>query len=97
MIEEIKTMLGERAANYTDAQISLCLKWALAEAQTYCRRDIDLELELCAQKMAIVKLNRIGTEGITSQAYSGVSETYIDGYPEDIQAVLRSKRKVKVL
>lgn len=97
MIEEIKAMLGERAANYTDAQISLCLKWSIAEAEAYCRRELDLELELCAQKMAIVKLNRINTEGLASQAYSGVSESYIDGYPEDIMAVLRRKRKVKVL
>lgn len=97
MIDEIKLMLGERAANYTDAQISLCLKWALAEAQTYCRRELDLELELVAQRMAIVKLNRIGTEGLASQAYSGVNEGYIDGYPADIQAILKSKRKIKVV
>lgn len=97
MLEEIKLMLGERAAIYTEDQIKLCLKWALAEVETYCRRKIDYELELCAQKIAIIKLNRINTEGLASQAYSGVSESYIDGYPEEIAATLRSKRKVKVL
>lgn len=97
MLEEIKIMLGERAANYTDAQISLCLKWALAEVEAYCRRELDYELELCAQKMAIVKLNRMNTEGLASQSYSGVSESYIDGYPADILNILKRKRKVKVL
>lgn len=97
MLEEIKIMLGERAANYTDAQINLCLKWALAEVEAYCRRELDYELEICAQKMAIVKLNRLNTEGLANQAYSGVSEGYIDGYPADILAVLNRKRKVKVL
>lgn len=97
MIEEIKLLLGDAAGNYTDAQISLCLKMALAEVEAYCNRAVDLELELIAQKIAVIKLNRINTEGLTSQAYSGVSESYIDGYPAEILAVLNRKRKIKVL
>jgi len=97
MIEEIKLLLGAAAANYSDAQISLCLKLALAEVEAYCKRPVDLELELTAQSMAIVKLNRINTEGLSAQAYSGVSESYIDGYPAEIQAVLNRKRKIKVV
>lgn len=97
MIEEIKLLLGEAASNYSDAQISLCLKMALAEVETYCNRQIDLELELIAQKIAIIKLNRMNTEGLLSQAYSGVSENYIDGYPAEILAVLNRKRKIKVV
>lgn len=97
MIEEIKLLLGEAASNYSDAQISLCLKMALAEVETYCNRQIDVELELLAQKIAIIKLNRMNTEGLLSQAYSGVSENYIDGYPAEILAVLNRKRKIKVV
>ena len=56
MIEEIKLLLGDAADNYTDAQIGLCLKWALAEVEAYCNRDLDIELELIAEKIAILKL-----------------------------------------
>lgn len=97
MIEEIKLLLGEAASNYSDAQISLCLKMALAEVEAYCNRTADIELELIAQKIAIIKLNRMNTEGLASQAYSGVSENYIDGYPAEILAVLNRKRKIKVV
>lgn len=97
MIEEIKLLLGDAANNYTDAQIGLCLKWAMAEVEAYCNRTLDIELELIAQKIAIIKLNRLNTEGLQSQAYSGVSESYIDGYPADVLAVLNRKRKIKVL
>ena len=98
MIEqEIKILLGDAAANYTDAQISLCYKLALAEIEYYCNREADLSLELIAEKIAVIKLNRIGTEGLASQSYSGVSESYIDGYPAEIQAVLNRKRKIKVV
>lgn len=97
MLEDIKVMLGEAASNYTDAQINLCIKHATAEVKSYCARELDEELELCAQKIAIIKLNRINSEGLASQGYSGVTETYIDGYPQDIMAVLNRKRKIKVV
>lgn len=96
MIEEIKLMLPE-GHTFTDAQIGLALKRALAEVEGYCHREIDYELEACAEEIAIIKLNRIGTEGIASMSNSGVSESYIDGYPTHIQSVLNRKRKMKVL
>ena len=90
-------MLGESASNYPDALINLCLKQAMAEVEDYCGRSLDVSLEMVAQKIAVIKLNRIHTEGVSSQSYSGVSESYIDGYPADILAILNKKRKIKVL
>ena len=97
MVEEIKLLLGAAAENYTDAQISLVLKMAIAEVEDYCNRELDNSLELQAQKIAVIKLLRMGTEGLAAQGASGVSESYIDGYPADIVAVLNRKRKIKVV
>lgn len=97
MLEEIKLLLGEAADNYSDAQISLCYKMALAEVESYCNREADSTLELVAENIAVIKLNRLNTEGLASQSVSGLSENYIDGYPADIQAILNRKRKLKVL
>jgi hypothetical protein len=97
MIEEIKLMLGDAAANYSDAQISLALKQSLIEVEEYCGRSLDASLEMAAQRIAIIKLNRMNTEGLNSQSYSGVSENYIDGYPDDILRLLNKKRKIKVV
>lgn len=97
MIEELKIMLGDAAANFTDAQIGLALKFALAEVEAYCKRPVDFELEMVAQKIALIKLQRMNTEGLSAQSFSGVSESYIDGYPAEIQAILRGKRKLKVV
>lgn len=97
MIEEIKLLLGDAANNYTDAQIALALKMAIAEVEDYCNRDADAALELIAEKIAVIKLNRMNTEGLASQSFSGVSESYIDGYPADIIAVLNRKRKIKII
>jgi hypothetical protein len=97
MIDEIKLLLGDAASNYTDAQIALVAKQALAEVEAYCNRSVDYELEMVAEKIAIIKLNRLNSEGLSAQSYSGVSETYIDGYPADIMSVLNRKRKIKVV
>lgn len=97
MIEEIKILLGDAAANFTDAQITLALKIAIAEVEDYCNREADATLELIAEKIAVIKLNRTNTEGLASQSYSGVNESYIDGYPSEITAVLNRKRKIKTI
>ena len=97
MIEEIKLLLGDAAANYSEAQINLALKMAISEVEEYCNRELDAALELIAEKIAVIKLNRMNTEGLASQSYSGVSESYIDGYPAEIQAVLNRKRKIKIV
>lgn len=97
MIEEIKLLLGEAAENYTDAQVSLCYKLALSEVEEYCNREADTALELAAERIAVIKLQRLNTEGLTGQSFSGVNESYLDGYPADILALLNRKRKIKVI
>ena len=97
MIEEIKLLLGDAASNYTEAQINLAYKISLTEVEDYCGREADKALELAAEQIAVIKLNRMGSEGLAGQSYSGVSENYIDGYPAHIQSLLDRKRKVKVI
>ena len=98
MLENIKLLLGDAAANYTEEQITLCIEAAEAEVKAYCNRVlIDNDLAVCVQKIAIIRLYRLNTEGLTSQSLSGVSEQYVDGYPADITAILNRKRKMKVM
>ena len=97
MLEELKILLGASADNYTEAQLGLALKLSLAEVEDYCNREADYSLELIALRIAVIKLNRLNTEGLASQGFSGVSESYIDGYPADIKEALNRKRKIKVM
>lgn len=97
MLEEIKLLLGDAADNFTDAQINLHYKMALAQVEDYCNREADSTLELIAERIAIINLNKTNAEGLLSQSYSGISENYLDGFPADIQATLNRKRKIKVV
>lgn len=97
MLEELKTLMGDSAANYSDAQMGLALKMAIAEVEDYTRRELDYSLQLIAERIAIIKLNRMGTEGLSGMSVSGMSESYIDGYPADILATLNAKRRIRVM
>ena len=97
MLDEIRLLLGDAASTFTDAQIALAYKMAISEVEEYCKREADASLELIAERIAVIKLNRINTEGLSSQSFSGVSENYIDGYPDDIKAILNRKRKIKII
>lgn len=97
MIENIKILLGDAATAYTEPQINLCYQMAQTEVENYCLRPLDAELELIAARIAIIKLNRINSEGLVSQGYSGVNESYLNDYPADIVKVLNRKRKVKIV
>ena len=96
-IKNIKLMLGNSASTYSDAQIDLMYKRAVMEIEAYCKREIDFELSMVAEEIAVIKLNRMGTEGLSNQSYSGVSEGYLNGYPDHIIKILNSKRKIKTL
>lgn len=96
MLEKIKICLTNNT--YTDALINLFIEDTTKEVKIYCNReDIDTELESVIRRIVIIKLNRMNSEGLSSQAYSGVSESFVDGYPQDIIAVLNRKRKLKTL
>lgn len=97
MIDEIKILLGNAASNYGDAQIALAYKIAVAEVEEYCARELDTTLELIAEQIAVIKLLRSGTEGLAGQSLSGISETYVNGYPAELQAVLNRKRKIRTV
>ena len=94
MIDEIKLLLGDAAANFSDAQIRLMAKIALDYVETYTQREIDYSLTLLAERITIILLNRMNSEGISSESFNGTSVSYIDGLPDDIIQALNKKRKV---
>lgn len=90
-LEQIKLLSGKTDENI----ISLLVEKSKKEIESYLQQEYLPVFENVMVDMAVVKLNRIGTEGLASQGYSGVSESYIDQYPYYIMKQLDSfKRKV---
>ena len=62
--------------------------------ETYTQRELDYSLTLLAERITIILLNRMNSEGISSESFNGTSVSYIDGLPDDIIKALNKKRKV---
>lgn len=48
-------------------------------------------------EMAVMRYNRLGSEGLASQGYSGASESFINGLPDDLLRRLGKYRRLKTL
>lgn len=97
MLEEIIIMLGDAASNFSEAQIGQQAKIALDFVETYTNREADYSLTLLAERIAIIMLNKMNSEGISSESFNGSSVSYIDGLPADIIQALNKKRRVMFL
>lgn len=61
------------------------------------RADVPAAAEGLITFMVVEKFNRIGAEGMETQRYNSIDETFIDGYSANIQSGLKRYRKVKLL
>lgn len=46
------------------------------------------------KEIAVIAYNQLGSEGVKSESYSGVSQTYIDDLPPQLKVRLRRYRKL---
>ena len=93
MLEKVKLLLGI-ADNTKDDLLTLLIEQAVEEAIVYTHNECVDELNTSIIQMVVYKYNRIGTEGLDSEGYSGVNFQYTSDYPENIMRGLRTKRKV---
>lgn len=89
LAEQVKLITG----NSNNDLVSLMLDKAKAEISTYIKCDYDNRFDNIAVDIAVLKINRLGSEGLASQSFSGAGENYIDGYPQDILVQLNSFKK----
>ena len=95
MLNDIKTLLG-LTDDSKDEILTLLLELATDDAisKTGC-----VDKKLLASviiEMVIYKYNRLGTEGLESENYSGVSYKYISDYPDYILSALDNIKKSQV-
>lgn len=96
MLEKIKLLLGLTDSSKDDL-LTVLLEQAIDEAVNYTHNDCLSALETSIVKMVVYNYNRLGTEGVDSEGYSGVSFAYSADYPENIMRTLRANRKVILL
>lgn len=97
MLSRIKKMLSPTITDNTqDELLQLLMQQSIEEAINYTHNDNICELEGCICNMVVYNFNRLGTEGLNSEGYSGVSYGYSSDYPESILRQLKAHRKVRM-
>ena len=94
MLEKMKLLLGIGDASI-DTKLSLLLEQAEDEAIAYTNNE-NIAENLIIQ-MALYKYNRLGTEGLNSENYSGVSFNYMSDYPDNLVKQLKRYKKLGVI
>lgn len=96
MLQKLKLILNKGAE--AEAQLQVILDLVIQEFLDYTsQEEIPAGAEAVIIQMAIISYNRLGSEGLSSQGYSGVSESYLNEYPENIRKQLNRYRKLKTL
>ena len=96
MLDKIKTLLGITADDKNDL-LTLLIEQATEEAILFTHNDSLEDLNTAIIKMVVYNYNRLGTEGVDSENYSGVSFNYSADYPDSIIRMLKAKRKLVML
>lgn len=93
MLDKLKLILGIKDDTKDDL-LTLLIEQAIEEALNYTHQDSIDNLSFTIISMVVYKYNRLGTEGLDSEGYSGVSFGYSTDYPESIMRALKSQRKL---
>lgn len=89
LLEQIKLLTNKT----DDKLIKLLIDRTKVELSTCLRKDYSADFDNVLADIVVIKLNRVGTEGLASQGYSGISESYLNEYPDYIMKQLNAFRK----
>lgn len=82
MLDDFKLLIGK---DIDDALVNLYISKAQTKFKNYCKRqDIPDDAQSSIVDYVIIMFNKRGSEGLSSESYSGVNNTYETGIPEDI-------------
>lgn len=96
MLEDIKLLLG-LTDDSEDELLELLIKMATNEVKDYTgQTTITSGLKNTISKMVIFNYNRLGTEGLSSESYSGVTFNYAGDYPDSIMRELETAKRAGI-
>lgn len=94
MKDRILEMIGNNSSE-CETLIEFYIENAKAEATAFCSlSEYSDELDNIIIQMVIEKYNRKGNEGISSSSFSGINESFINGYSSNIISALLSHRRM---
>lgn len=96
VIDDVKSELNITGSD-KDSLLSMLISSETANAVTITHNPAAGEDDGMIIRMVVFRYNRLGTEGLNSESYSGVNFNYTADYPEDILVLLKAYKKVRVI
>lgn len=95
MLNKIKIALDISAKDKDDL-LNLMIEDVQEFILNYCNiKELPGKAESLIRRIVVIRYNIMGSEGLSSESYSGISQSFIDGLPKDIKQELGAIRKVK--
>lgn len=94
LLDRVKLLLGLKDDSKDDL-LTLLIQQAIEESLEYTHGNEVGDTTII--KMVVFNYNRLGTEGLDSEGYSGVDFTYSADYPEAIIRALKAHRKIQTV
>ena len=95
MLERLKERLDEN--ELSDDKLQGIMDDVTLEVLANTNQPIlNTQLESAVISLSVIAVNRLGTEGLTSEGYSGVSTSYLDDVPPRVASILNANRRLGV-
>ncbi len=95
LVERLKERLDENELSYDKLQAIIDDVTIEVLANTN-QPILNTQLESAVISLSVIAVNRIGTEGLASEGYSGVSTSYLDDVPPRVASILNANRRLGV-
>ena len=98
----IETLLERLKARLDDVEVPEIKLQAIVEDVTQevladtNQSKLNAQLESAVISLSVIAVNRLGTEGLASEGYSGVSTSYLDDVPPRVASILNANRRLGV-
>lgn len=93
LLERLKARLDEN--ELSDGKLQGIIDDVTIEVLANTNQPIlNAQLESAVISLSVVAVNRIGTEGLASEGYSGVSTSYLDDVPPRVAFILNANRRL---
>ena len=98
----IETLLERLKARLDDVEVPDVKLQAIVDDVTLevladtNQSELNAQLESAVISLSVVAVNRLGTEGLASEGYSGVSTSYLDEVPPRVASILNANRRLGV-
>jgi len=95
LLDRVNLLLG---INDKDVLMQIFIEDAQTEVIDYCNLSTyNVKFDGTVAKMVIQNYNKSKIQGIISESFSGVSQSYIDGYTNDVKQFLNKNRKARFI